>query len=181
MADPTTNYGWDLPNVAGDAGAWGGLVNTILDDIDGLLFTADAVADAALPLAGGAMTGHVDSLSSHITGATVSGGSGTKTIDLAAANFYRVTTSLSGAVVFDITNIAGYSADSTDFVAVIIQMKNAGVASSISYEVDGVSESILWQDGAAPTYTTSGDDVLVFFTYNGGTSWIGVHAVADPS
>lgn len=181
MPDPTTNFEWNLPDVAGDSGAWGTLLNTIFNDIDDELNTAKTTANAALPKAGGVMTGHLDMLSGHITGAHVVGGSGTKTIDLDAANFYEVTTPLSGAVVFDITNIGNYSMDSTDFAAVIIKMKNAGAASSITYKIDGVVESIKWQDGSAPTYTTTGDDIFVFFTYDAGGNWIGVHAVADPS
>jgi len=183
--DPTTNYGWDLPDVSADAGSWGTLLNTILDDIDDKLFTADAVADAALPLAGGVMTGHTDLLTQHISGLSLVGGSGTKTIDLATANYWRITTNLAGAVVFDITNIAGYSAGNTDVVAVILQIKAGSLASSITFKLDGTIFVPLWQDGSAPTYAANGkDDIIVLFTYNAGAAtpvWIGVHAVASPA
>lgn len=180
--DPTVNYAWDLPDVSADAGTWGGLLNTIIDDIDDKLFTADGVADAALPLAGGVMTGHTDLLTQHITGASLTGGSGTKTIDLDAANWYRITTDLVGAVVFDITNIDNYSAGATDIVAVVLQIKGGSGASSITYKMDDVEISVLWQDGSAPTYSAAGkDDVIVLFTYNQGTTWIGVHAIAAPA
>ena len=43
MAD-TTNYGWTKPTVGGSADTWGGLVNTVFDDIDTDL---KAVSDAA--------------------------------------------------------------------------------------------------------------------------------------
>lgn len=181
MPDPTTNYAWDLPDVSGDAGSWGTLLNTILNDLDDKVFTADAVADAALPKAGGVMTGHLDILTAHTTGATLTGGSGTKTLNLDNANYFRFTTGLSGAVTLDITNITNYSAGATDIVGVIVQLKNAGAASSITYKVDGTTKTILWQDGVAPTYTTSGDDVIVLYTYNGGTTWMGVIAIQDPS
>lgn len=180
--DPTTNYGWDLPDVSADAGAWGTLLNTILDDIDDKLFTADAVADAALPIAGGVMTGHSDLLTQHITGAELVGGTGTKTIDLDVANWYRITTNLSGASVIDITNVANYSAGSTDIVAVILQIKGGGEATSITYNLDGSPLTVLWQDGAAPTYAAAGlDDIIVLFSYDGGTTWIGVVAITEPS
>ncbi len=181
MPDPTTNYGWDLPDVSGDAGSWGTLLNTILNDIDDKLYTADTVADAALPVAGGVMTGHLDVLTSHLTGTTLTGGSGTKTLDLDTGNYFRFTTGLSGTVTLDITNIANYSAGSTDVVGVIAHLKNAGAPSSITYKVDGSTKSIKWQDGVAPTFVSSGDDILVLYTYDGGTNWIGVHAVSDPS
>jgi hypothetical protein len=186
--DPTANYAWDLPNVAGDSGAWGTLLNTIIgDDVTGIdkrLFDATATANGALQKAGGVLTGHLDVKTQHITGATVAGGSGgTKTIDLSAANFYRFTSDITGgAVIFDFTNITGYSADGVaDLVAVIIEMRDAGAASSISYRTDGAARTPKWQDGAAPTYTVAGKDVFVFYTYDNGGSWFGVHAIADPS
>lgn len=61
--DPTTNYGWNLPNVGGDVGAWGGLLNSILGDdatgIDPIVKGVSNVANAALPKAGGTMTGAI--------------------------------------------------------------------------------------------------------------------------
>ena len=58
MAD-TTNYGWTKPTVAGDTGAWGTILNTALDDIDTDLKAVSDVASAALPKAGGTMTGGI--------------------------------------------------------------------------------------------------------------------------
>lgn len=182
--DPTVNFNWDLPDVAGDAGNWGSMLNVILDDIDTELGTTQTTANNALPKAGGVMTGHLDTLTQHITGATVAGGTGgTKTIDLSAANFYRMTSDITGgAVIFDFTNITGYSADGVaDLVAVIVEMRDAGAASSITYKTDGTTKTPKWQDGAAPTYTVDGKDVFVFYTYDNGGSWFGVHAIADPS
>ncbi len=48
---PTTpNYGWNLPTVAGDLGAWGGILNTALTEVDTDLFAA---LTAKANLAGG--------------------------------------------------------------------------------------------------------------------------------
>ena len=33
--------------------------------------------------------------------------------------------------------------------------------------------SVNWAGGIQPTLTTSGEDVLVFYTFDGGTSWYG--------
>jgi hypothetical protein len=47
MPDPTTNYGWDVPTVGGDVGAWGTILNTVFDDIDTDLKAAEDKADEA--------------------------------------------------------------------------------------------------------------------------------------
>ncbi len=39
--------------------------------------------------------------------------------------------------------------------------------------------SVDWAGGTAPTLTTAGTDVLVFFTIDGGTIWHGALAIAD--
>ena len=39
--------------------------------------------------------------------------------------------------------------------------------------------SVDWAGGTAPTLTTSGTDILTFFTINGGTLWHGMIASAD--
>ncbi len=39
--------------------------------------------------------------------------------------------------------------------------------------------SVDWAGGTAPTLTTSGTDILVFSTIDGGTIWHGMVASAD--
>jgi hypothetical protein len=180
--DPTTNFSWDLPNVSGDTGNWGTLLNTILGDdatgIDKVLFDVQTTANAALAKAGGTMTGHLSMLTSDSAGSTISSGSGTKTIDLAVANFWASSGNLSGAVILDIVNV---NAASGDFEAIILQLSNPGAASSISFYYEGSPENILWQDGADPTWTAAGIDVIVLYTPNAGATWYGAVSIQDPS
>ena len=180
--DPTVNYNWDLPNVSGDTGNWGALLNTILGDtvtgIDKRLFDATATADAALPKAGGVLTGDIEVFTSHAVGGTITSGSGVKVVNLATANFWKSVGSLSGAVTLNLTNPQSASGD---FEAVILHLQNAGAASSISFQEDGGAVTIKWQDGAAPTWTASGDDVIVLYTPFGGGTWFGAVAIQDPS
>jgi len=53
----TTNYAWTLIEVGANADQWGSLLNTNTTDIDADLFAVSTVANAALPKAGGTMTG----------------------------------------------------------------------------------------------------------------------------
>lgn len=57
MSTFTANYSWTKPTVAGDSGTWGGFINADLDGIDTTVFAVSGVANAALPKAGGTMTG----------------------------------------------------------------------------------------------------------------------------
>lgn len=78
MANLTVNYGWTKPVVGGDTDAWGGELNSDLDGIDSTVFAVSGVANAALPLAGGILTGA-------LTPAQVAGIVGTTTSNNAAA------------------------------------------------------------------------------------------------
>lgn len=53
----TTNYGWTKPEVGSDTNAWGTHLNANLDDADAKLFACTATTNAALPKAGGTLTG----------------------------------------------------------------------------------------------------------------------------
>ena len=59
MSTLTTNYSFIKPSVFGDADLWGGYLNTSLDLIDTQVKTTDNFAQAALPKAGGTMSGNI--------------------------------------------------------------------------------------------------------------------------
>jgi hypothetical protein len=92
---------------------------------------------------------------------------------------------LSGSVIFDLSrfsvlsgvitsgsvltiSFSNYTSGFTGRATMILQ--NAGLAASISYGSSGIN--VLWEGGLAPTYSTSGIDIISFFTSDGIT-WFG--------
>jgi hypothetical protein len=169
--DPTANYGWNLPDVAGDSGAWGTILNSLIgDDADSIDFHLDAAmtkATAAMPKAGGAFTGEIGVISVDWTVSTDATISGAETIDLAAANLFHHT--ITGATVYTIddTTIAAGGA----FVMIIV---NGGT--SITWDA-----AVKWASGTPPTLTVAGTDMLTFVTADGGATWLGAVAIEDAS
>lgn len=82
-------------------------------------------------------------------------------IDLSAGNYFTKT--ISGTTTFTVSNVASSGSVS----AFVLELTNGGSATVNWFS--GVS----WPASTAPTLTTSGVDVLAFFTYNGGTNWRG--------
>jgi hypothetical protein len=89
------------------------------------------------------------------------GTGGSATLDLSTANNFR--RQFNGTATITITN-APNSPIGFGFTLVTV---NAG-AYAITWPA-----SVDWVGGSAPILTSSGTDVLVFYTYNGGTSYYG--------
>lgn len=171
--DPTTNYAWDLPDVGGDTGVWGTALNTIIGDdatgIDTVLKAVSVVANAALPKAGGTMTGNLELLTESYTKSAEGSVSGALTLDCAAGNFFTLT--LSG----NVTSVAFSNLPATAFFAGIIEVTGAstyGVTWGAAFQ---------WPGGAAPTQTQAGVDVYYFYTYDQGTTVNIVRCMEDLS
>ncbi len=178
--DPTTNYGFDIPNDGSDDGAWGAALREIFgqDDtsatapnsgIDEILGDISTVADAALPVAGGSMTGEIDVLTERFVandlGSTMSG---TVTMDLDVANmFYGIAT---GTVTFAFSNVPA----SPD--AVFITMEINRGSQTINWPA-----SVNWPNGTTPTLTANAVDVVTMYTRDGGTTWRAARAMEDSS
>jgi hypothetical protein len=160
--DPTTNYSWDLPTVGGSSGAWGTALNTIFGDdvtgIDKVVYDISVIANAALPKAGGVMTGEIDTLTQIYTSSDLGNMSGTSTLDFNAANaFYGTVT---GAVSIAFSNVPS----SGKFVFGLLEITNGG--SNVSWP-----GYVKWPGGSTPILTTSGVDLITLYTRDGGTTW----------
>lgn len=154
----TTNYGYTKPTVGGDAGTWGTALNSDLVKIDSDLYAVEGVADAALPLAGGTMTGNVDVFSS-TAGLTALGSvSGATALDLALGNVFTLT--IGGATTLSISNCPS----GTFAVPLLLQITNP--STNITWPA-----SFDWAGGVAPTMTTTGVDVIGAISFDSGTTW----------
>jgi hypothetical protein len=80
-------------------------------------------------------------------------------IDLSLGNYF--TRTISGTTTLTVSNVAS----SGTVNSFILQLTNGGSA-TVNY-FSGVD----WAGGTAPTLTTSGIDVLGFYTIDGGTNW----------
>lgn len=164
---PTTlNYEWVLPEQGGSAGTWGTELNeNVFDEIDAdLQVVADAAAAAAatagtaLPKAGGVLTGEVEFKTTRSAVASLGSISGTLTLNQDTADVFH------GTAAGNITNFAISNATSGRMAVVVLELTNGG-AVSVNW-----GSAVRWDSGAAPALRTSGVDVLVFWTRDGGTT-----------
>ena len=167
MADPTTNYSWDLPTVGGASGTWGTQLNTVFQDIDDDLFAVSGTASAALPKAGGVMTGRVDVHSGTLKLVAKGTINGAQSLDLSAANYFTMT--INGATTLSLSNVPS----GTFATGIILRIVNGGSA-TITWPA-----SFKWPSGTAPTLTSSGTDMLALITDDSGTTWRQVGKTLD--
>lgn len=126
---------------------------------------------------GGAVTGGDNTVSAinlkdygEITNALGDLGGGTDDIDLNAGNVVTATVSTSGQT-FTFSNPTA-SDEGCSFTLILTN----GGSQTVTWPA-----SVDWAGGTAPTLTTSGVDVLVFLTVDGGTIWNGAISIANSS
>ena len=88
-------------------------------------------------------------------------------IDLSTGNFFTKT--ISGATTLTVSNVVA-SGSANSFV---LELTNAGSATITWFS------GVKWAGGTAPTLTSSGVDILGFYTHDGGTTWRGMVLAKD--
>ena len=88
--------------------------------------------------------------------------SGATTIDVLNGNYFSAT--VAGITTWTFSNPLA----SPNACGFVIELTNGG-AYAITWPV-----AVKWPGGTAPTLTTTGVDVLVFITDDGGTTWRGI-------
>lgn len=155
----TTNYGWTLPTPTGDRGAWGAILNTAFQSVDTKVKLAETTAGAALPKAGGTMTGRADLKTATVASAAITTGA----LDLAVAGHFVLTPPGTVALSFANVPAAGrFCAVILDIVAGLGKVTFPGVKWGLS------------SGNVAPTLSAFGTDRIVLTTHDGGTTWLGV-------
>jgi len=138
--------------------------------------TLPAISGASLtgvlPLAGGTMTGNIVGGDTTVSAVNlkdcgivtnvVGGGGGTLAIDLTAGNSVTATVD-TGTTTFTFSNPTA----SDELCTFSLILTNGGSQTVV------FPASVDWEGGTAPTLTTSGVDILVFATVDGGTIWHG--------
>jgi hypothetical protein len=159
-----------MPTPGGSSGVWGTQLNALIDDhieetVDGIKTTADA----ALPRAGGVMTGQLEILTERVE--TVNKGSltGAVTINLAEGNFQYGTVTGNTTLSFSNWPASGKA------LFVILEIQN-GAAFTITWPA-----AIRWDQNAAPTLQASGRDVIVLYSRDGGTTIRAVRSITSSS
>lgn len=87
---------------------------------------------------------------------------GASDIDLSAGNFFSKT--ISGTTTFTVSNVPSTGTA----ISFVLDLTNGGSAAITWWS------GMKWTGGIAPTLTSSGRDVLGFFTHDGGTIWSGL-------
>jgi len=83
-------------------------------------------------------------------------------IDLSLANYFSKT--ISGTTTLTVSNVPATGTA----ISIILDLTNGGSAAITWWS------GMKWAGGAAPSLTSSGRDILGFFTYDGGTTWNGL-------
>jgi hypothetical protein len=160
---PTTpNFGWTLPTVGADDDGWGTIlnVNTFIAGIDADVWTIKGTADAALPKAGGTLTGRVDALSGRMKIVALGSVSGTVHLDLSLGNYFTLTSG--GNITLDFTNVP----TGTVYAQfAFIRFTNPG-AHTVT-----LSGTFKLPVAGTPTWSATSDDFIGFVTEDAGTTW----------
>ncbi len=189
--DPTADRTITLPDSTGTValtstvlpltgGAMTGAIttNSTFDGVDiatrdAILTSTTTTADAALPKAGGTLSGAIVAADQIISAPVMKDYAETKAamaahdVDLTLGNVQTYTLSGNQTLTFSNPPASGSAGSFTLLVT-------NGASATLTWPT-----SVDWAGGTAPTLTASGIDILTFTTIDGGTIWYGFLAGAD--
>lgn len=158
----TTNFAWTTPVDGGSPGVWGGILNAAFAAADASLQLVKVTADAALPKAGGTLTGEVGVKTANAVVSSLGSVSGAVTLDLANADYFKVIRA--NAITFTFTGwpVSGL----VEFVIVEIDCNG---------NIQGVNwpAAVKWDGGTAPTVQINGFQTYLFWSNDAGTTIFG--------
>jgi len=191
LVDPTADRTITLPNSTGTValtstvlpltgGAMTGAIttNSTFDGVDiatrdAILTSTTTTANAALPKAGGTLSGTIVAADQVISAPVMKDYAETKAamaahdVDLTLGNVQTYTLSGNQTLTFSNPPASGSAGSFTLIVT-------NGASATLTWPT-----SVDWAGGTAPTLTASGIDILTFTTIDGGTIWYGFLAGAD--
>ena len=138
---------------------------TSYTDPDSMEIRALKIGDSGMAVLGGIKTDTLIARYQMSLSQSLGTVSGSTAIDLNSGSYVQATTG--GSTTWSFTNVPASNA-----VGVVLELTNGGSAAQ-------TWGTIKWPGGVAPTLTSSGVDVLVFVTDDGGTTWRGVLSMTD--
>jgi len=170
MADvTTTNYSWVLPEIDGSADTWGTKINTVFTTattgLDAIVYAIDVTAAAALPVAGGTMTGLLTTEVVREALDVIAAGE----IDWDTGNMFTKT--IDENTTFTFANLPG--AGVGQYISVRI---TAGLGDTVTWP------TVQWHNGSAPVQTSGGTDLYVLYCEGGAPGTVyGARCLEDVS
>ena len=156
----TPTFGWQIPDQGTQSGVWGTNTLTYMNAVDASVTAIQTTANAALPKAGGTMTGLVKTKGAAETVNAKGSISGAVSFDLSLGQF--ITCTVSGTV----TSVAFTNVPTTGFATpIILKITNGQSQGAWSW-----GAALHWPGGTQPVFTSTGTDILGLITHDGGSN-----------